>query len=101
MKHIKIKPRLVDHNLFKPIQPIPLTKPVPKKILPTPTPTGSKGASDLSLMYNLIGLVILAIGIFYMYQRFYEKPLVDESKRHAIIGFNQYVNESLPKFPKI
>ena len=93
MKHIKIKPRLVDHNLFRPIQPIPITKPL-KKILPAPT--GAKGTSDLSLMYNLIGLVILAIGIFYMYQRFYEKPLVDASKRHAIIGFNQYVNESLP-----
>jgi hypothetical protein len=31
-----------------------------------------------------------------MYQRFSEKPLVDASNRHAIIGFNQYVNESLP-----
>jgi hypothetical protein len=99
MKRITIKPRLVDHNLFKPIQPIPLTKPVPKKILPAP-PTGAKGASDLSLMYNLIGVVILAIGIFYLYQRFSEKPLVEESKRHAIIGFNQYVNESLPNVQK-
>ena len=98
MKNLKIKPRLVDHNLFKPIQPIPITKHL-KKILPAP-PTGAKGASDLSLMYNLIGLVILAIGIFYLYQRFYEKPLVDASKRHAIIGFNQYVNESLPNVQK-
>lgn len=100
MKHIKIKPRLVDHNLFKPIQPIkpiPITKPVPKKLLQAETGGSlSKGPSDLSLMYNLIGIVILAIGIFYMYQRFSEKPLVDASKRHAIIGFNQYVNESLP-----
>ena len=95
MKRIKIKPRLVDHNLFKPIQPVPPTKTVVKKLMPTPS--DAKGPTDLSLMYNLIGLAILAIGVFYMCQRFSDKPRVEESNRHAIIGFNQYVNDSLQK----
>ena len=95
MKRVKIKPRLVDHNLFK---PIPIKLPIPaikQPIKPSKPLLLLKPSTDLSSMFNLIGLLILAIGGFYMYQRFTDKPQTDVSKKHAIIGFNQYVNESL------
>ena len=92
MKRIKIKPRLVDHALFQPIRPLP-PHVIVKKLMPPVQET----PSNLSVMFNVIGLFILAIGGLYLYQRYADREVTEDARRHTIIGFNQYVTDNLGK----
>ena len=90
MKLIKIRPRLVDHSLIpkvslKPMQVIRKPVTIPSPNIPT----------DNSFMINIIGLLILIIFGYIMYTRWTNKQSIDTSKRHSIIGFNNYVEKSL------
>ena len=90
MKLIKIKPRLVDHALLhKPVAIKPKAIVVKRpKIIP-------ESSSNYSGWFNLIGFLVLCIAGLIMYNRWSDKDKTDTDKVHSIIGFNQYVKESL------
>lgn len=89
MKLIKIKPKLVDHSLFQ-RKPNALPSSLkPDKVLKASEP------SNFSLYFNLIALLILAIGGYLLYQRYCDKDTIQKERDHTIIGFNQYIRENL------
>ena len=90
MKLIKIKPRLVDHALLhKPVAIKPKAIVVKRpKIIP-------ESSSNYSGWFNLIGFLVLCIAGLIMYNRWSDKDKIETEKAHSIIGFNQYVKESL------
>ena len=92
MKLIKIRPRLVDHSLIPNVSL--KSMPVIRKQVNIPSP---KIPTDNSFMINIIGLLILIIFGYIMYNRWTNKLSIDTSKRHSIIGFNNYVEKSLEK----
>jgi hypothetical protein len=88
MKIIKIKPKLVDHSLFR-------SK--PKALLPTLKPVEVLKAPELtnfSIYFNVIAFLILAIGGYLLYQRYCNKDSMRKEREHTIVGFNQYVREN-------
>ncbi len=89
MKLVKIKPRLVDPDWFAP----KVVKPVQPKIKVVRKIT--TGPPDFSSYYNWIGLLILGIALFYMYQRYTQKSEIVQEKRQKILHFNQYVQDNL------
>jgi len=92
-KHIKIKPRLVDHSLISSLQ---TSKVVVKPIVVNKVrPTKIDIKSEYSFLYNVIGLLLLGIGVLYMYQRYNDRDETEMEKNQTILGFNQYVTESL------
>jgi len=92
MKLIKIKPRLVDHAL--------LHKPIEIKHPRVKAPPIISESNDYSGLFNLIGFMILCIAGLIMYNRWSDKDKIDTEKAHSIIGFNQYVKESLSQMPQ-
>ena len=95
MKLIKIKPRLVDHTLLHKPVPIQAKAFVIKR--PKIVPEVSQNYSGL---FNLIGFMILCIAGLIMYNRWSDKDKIETEKAHSIIGFNQYVKESLSHVPQ-
>ncbi len=92
MKLVKIKPRLVDPEWFAPktVKPVQKIK-VVRKI--------TTGPPDFSSYYNWIGILILGIAIFYMYQRYTQKEEILQEKRQKIFTFNRYVQDNLRQKP--
>ena len=95
MKLIKIKPRLVDHALLHKPAPIHAKALVIKrsKIVP-------EVSHNYSGLFNLIGFMILCIAGLIMYNRWSDKDKIETDKAHSIIGFNQYVKDSLSHMPQ-
>jgi hypothetical protein len=89
MKVIKIKPRLVDHSLFR----TPTSKPSFKPLKPKPQLQLPSEPIRLSFWFNLIGFLILCMGGLIIYNRYANKDKIREDKTHSIIGFTQYVND--------
>uniref|UniRef100_A0A6C0F9R6 Uncharacterized protein n=1 Tax=viral metagenome TaxID=1070528 RepID=A0A6C0F9R6_9ZZZZ len=89
MKLVKIKPRLVDPDWFAP----KVVKPVQPKIKVVRKIT--TGPPDFSIYYNCIGLLIIGIAVFYMYQRYTNKDEILQENRQKIVSFNQYVQDNL------
>jgi len=87
MKLIKIRPRLVDHTLLK-----PKSKPKPK---PKPIPIPKETGNELSFYFNIIGMIILGIGIYCLYRRFVDKKQIEEKKTQSIVDFHIEVNQYL------
>ena len=75
----RIKPNLVDHRLLKKV--IVKVEPNPK--------------IEISTYINWIGLAILFIFGYMMYQRYRDKDRTELEKQNTILGFNQYINEKL------
>jgi hypothetical protein len=94
MKLIKIKPRLVDHALLHKPVPIQAKALVIKR--PKIVPEVSNNYSGL---FNLIGFMILCIAGLIMYNRWSDKDKIETDKAHSIIGFNQYVKDTLSQMP--
>lgn len=86
MKHVKIKPKLVDPNWYT------REKPIIKK---TPALPISAKDTNFSFYYNLIAILILCIGSYLLYNRYYEKDHINEKKRYEIGKFHRYVNDKL------
>ena len=95
MKLIKIKPQLVDHSLLHKPVPIQAKARVIKR--PKIVPEVSQNYSGL---FNLIGFMILCIAGLIMYNRWSDKDKIETEKAHSIIGFNEYVKESLSQMPQ-
>ncbi len=76
------KPRLVDPNWF----PKPKPKTI-KKIIPT--------NADNSLIINIIGFLILIIGLLCVYQRYLDKEKKDIETKNKIIELNEYVKRNI------
>ena len=95
MKLIKIKPRLVDHALLhKPVPIQPKARVIKRpKIVP-------EASHNYSGLFNLIGFMVLCIAGLIMYNRWSDKDKIETDKVHSIIGFNQYVKESLSQMPQ-
>jgi hypothetical protein len=85
---MKNKPKLVDHSLFKPIKK-PL-KIIPQKIIPQKEVT-----NEISSYFNWIGIVILFIFGYILYQRYSDKEKTELEKQNTIITFHQYINKNL------
>lgn len=90
MKVIKIKPRLVDHSLFRTKAPIP-----PLTLTRVKTPLKVPESSSLSSLFNLFGLLVLVIGALYLYQRYTDRDQDEFERQHTILGFSQYVENAL------
>ena len=95
MKLIKIKPQLVDHALLH--KPVPIQPKARVIKRPKIVPEVSQNYSGL---FNLIGFMILCIAGLIMYNRWSDKDKIETDKAHSIIGFNQYVKESLSHVPQ-
>ncbi len=77
------RPNLVDYSLFKPrVKEIP---PIITKITKT----------DNSFLINIISILILSIGLLYLYLRFRERNEKDIEKQRLILNLNKYVNENI------
>ena len=89
MKLVKIKPRLVDPDWFAPkvVKPVQPQIKVVRKI--------TTGPPDFSSYYNWIGLLILSIALFYLYQRYTQKNEIIQENKQKILRFNQYVQDNL------
>jgi len=74
----RVKPNLVDHRLLK------------KVVLVKPNPE-----IEISTYSNWIGLAILFIFGYMMYQRYRDKDRTELEKQNTILVFNQYINEKL------
>jgi hypothetical protein len=96
MKLIKIKPRLVDYALLH--KPVPIRN--PKAIVIKRPKIVTESTSDYSGLFNLIGFLILCIVGLIMYQRWSNKDKITTDKAHSIMGFNQYVKDSLNQVNK-
>ena len=77
MDKVKIKPKLVDYELFKKPK---LIKP---KIENIPI--------DFSIYYNLIGISIIIIGSLYLYNKLYNKEEIKEQEKYKLIEMNEYI----------
>ena len=73
------QPNLVDHSLLKKVK---------VKVEPNPK-------IEISTYINWIGLAILFIIGYMMYQRYRDKDKTELEKQNTIIEFNQYINEKL------
>ena len=82
---IKIKPHLVDHTLIPKPRVIPH---VPKR-LPEP-----KVEISRSTYFNILGILVLAIGGIYLYYRYEDREQVRERKHHSIIRLTQDIKET-------
>ena len=97
MKRIKIRPHLVDHSLLKPVPSSSLAKKSSEALVIRRNPAiqQSIATKDNSMILNLIGLVILCIIGYIMYNRYLNRDTMETQKRHSIIGFNHYVTKKL------
>ena len=75
------KPRLVDPNWF------PKPKPIRKIIIP-------ENKSN-SLIINIIGICILIIGGFCIYNRYIDREKNEIDTKHKIIELNEYVKRNI------
>jgi len=85
---MKIKPKLVDHSLFKKPPPVK-----PKRLEPPKLSTPSY--TNPSFYINSIGLLILIIGSLCLYQRFIDRNTIEIEKQNVILDFYQTVNQQL------
>ena len=85
---MKIKPKLVDHSLFKKPSPVK-----PKRLEPPKLSTSS--SINTSFYINAIGLLILIIGSLCLYQRFIDRNTIEIEKQNVILDFYQTVNQQL------
>lgn len=74
---MKIKPNLVDKNLFREPKPLP-TKPIP-----------------LSFYFNIILILVLIIGICLLYHKYITKKDNDILLQNNLISLNKRINEQL------
>jgi len=84
---MKNKPKLVDHSLFMSIQK-EIKKPL--KIIPQKEVT-----NEISSYFNWIGILILFIFGYILYQRYSDKEKTELEKQNTIITFHQYINKNL------
>lgn len=83
----RVKPVLVDHSLFKPIPKIPkMIKKIPQKI---------DSKTEISTYINWIGLLILFIFGYILYQRYMDKERTELEKQNTLLMFHQYINGNL------
>ena len=81
MKRIKIKPNLVDKELFKPKKNIPKIE--------------IKDDNSYKLYINIIGIIIVIIFSIILYERYKNKEKIEIENQNRLINLHMYVNEKL------
>tara|TARA_B110000967_G_C18801849_1_gene518923 strand:- start:971 stop:1228 length:258 start_codon:yes stop_codon:yes gene_type:complete len=84
---MNIKPRLVDPAWFPKPKPTIIIKKLLKPVV--------DAKSNNSLIINIIGIMILMIGIICIYHRHMDREQQRVDNNNLIIGFNEYVKDNI------